>query len=378
MAARAANDDLVFGMSTALTGPAAELGRNMKQGVEAAMAEANAQGGIRGRQLRLIALDDGYEPARTAPNMRYLIDNRQVLAIVGNVGTPTAVVAAPIAMRKRTLLYGAFTGAGVLRKNPPDRYVINYRASYAEETGAMVDSLVEQFGLQPQQIAFFTQRDAYGDAGYIGGVQALERHGLPDEARVAHGRYQRNTVAVENALADILMASEPVRAVIMVGAYEPCAAFIRMAKDSGLEAKYLSVSFVGPEPLAEALGALGDGVIVTQVVPHYDSDSTIVKRYHTALERWDPDARPSFGSLEGYLSIQVLLAGLRTIEGPLDREAIVESLENLGDFDIGLREPLSFSPQDHQASHQVWPTVTRDGRVCPVEWTDLFAEEVRP
>ncbi|WP_252855664.1 ABC transporter substrate-binding protein [Aeoliella straminimaris] len=365
-------------MSTALTGPAAELGRNMKQGVEAAMAEANAQGGIRGRQLRLIALDDGYEPDRTAPNMRYLIDNQHVLAIVGNVGTPTAVVAAPIAMRKRTLLFGAFTGAGVLRKNPPVRYVINYRASYAEETGAMVDSLVEQFGLQPQQIAFFTQRDAYGDAGYIGGVQALERHGLPDEARVAHGRYQRNTVAVENALADILMASEPVRAVIMVGAYEPCAAFIRMAKDSGLEAKYLSVSFVGPEPLAEALGAVGDGVIVTQVVPHYDSDSTIVKRYHTALERWDPDARPSFGSLEGYLSMQVLLAGLRTIEGPLDREAIVESLENLGDFDIGLREPLSFSPQDHQASHQVWPTVIRDGRVCPVEWTDLFAEEVRP
>ncbi|WP_425397936.1 ABC transporter substrate-binding protein [Aeoliella sp.] len=371
-------DDLVFGMSTALSGPAAELGRNMKQGVEAALAEANRQGGVRGKELRLVALDDGYEPNRTAPNMHLLIEDQQVLAVVGNVGTPTAVVAEPIATSRQTLFYGAYTGAGVLRKSPPERFVINYRASYSEETSAMVDSLIEHFGLQPEQIAFFTQRDAFGDAGYIGAVQALERHGLADETGIVHGRYERNTVAVENALADILMAPEAVRAVIMVGAYEPCAAFIRLAKSTELQAVYLNVSFVGAEPLAEALGEQGDGVIVTQVVPHYDSHLPAVQRYHVALQEFDPSARPSFGSLEGYLSTQVLLTGLRRMEGPIDRRALAGALEDLGEFDIGLGETLSYSPQDHQASHHVWPTVIRAGRVQQVDWAELPREVSAP
>ncbi len=125
---------LKFGMSTALTGPAADLGRNMKAGVDLAFAEANAAGGLQGRRLELVALDDGYEPSRTAPNMRQLIEGENVLAVIGNVGTPTAVVAVPIAIESKTPFYGAYTGAGVLRRQPPNRYVINYRASYAEET----------------------------------------------------------------------------------------------------------------------------------------------------------------------------------------------------------------------------------------------------
>ncbi|MEZ6097864.1 MAG: ABC transporter substrate-binding protein [Pirellulaceae bacterium] len=224
-------DEIVLGKSTALTGPAAELGTNMRIGVVAALDEANQDGGIDGRPLRLIALDDGYELSRTVPNMLSLINEHQVLAVVGNVGTPTAVAAIPIAHAKKTLYFGAFTGAGVLRKTPPDRYVINYRASYAEEVSAMVDALVNHAGLAPAEIAFFTQRDAYGDAGYTGGVQALRRHGLVDESVVAHGRYDRNTIAVENALADILAAPRLPRAVIMVGAYQPCGEFIRLAHE---------------------------------------------------------------------------------------------------------------------------------------------------
>ena len=135
-------DEVVLGMSTALSGPAAELGQNMRAGVLAAIEEANRAGGVGGHALRLISLDDGYEPARTAPNMRTLIDAEQVAVVIGNVGTPTAVAAVPIANASKTPFFGAFTGAGVLRKSPPDRYVINYRASYAEETGAMVDALI--------------------------------------------------------------------------------------------------------------------------------------------------------------------------------------------------------------------------------------------
>ena len=274
--AAAEDDEILLGMSTALSGPAAELGENMKTGVLAALEEANRGGGIAGRSLRLVALDDQYEPAQTVPNMRELIDEKKVVAVVGNVGTPTAVAAIPIANETKTPFYGAFTGAGVLRKTPPDRYVINYRASYAEETAAMVDALVEQAGFRANEIAFFTQRDAYGDAGFVGGIAALQRHGLASEHDVAHGRYERNTLAVENGLAEVLQADPPPRAVIMVGAYAPCARFIELARDVGLDSLFLNVSFVGAAPLLAALGEKGEGVIVTQVVPHFDSDSPIV------------------------------------------------------------------------------------------------------
>jgi branched-chain amino acid transport system substrate-binding protein len=370
----ALGDEFVFGMSTALTGPAAELGLNVKAGVDAAFQEVNAQGGIQGKTLRLIALDDGYEPTRTGPNMHQLIDQHRALAIIGNVGTPTAVVAVPIANRFKTLLFGAFTGAGVLRKTPPDRYVINVRASYAEETAAMVDGLINDVGLRPQDIAFFTQRDAYGDAGYSGGIEALRRHGLLDESKVAHGRYERNTDAVENGLADIIMSYPPPRAVIMVGAYRPCALFIDLARQSGLDSIFLNVSFVGAEPLRQALNGNGEGVVITQVVPHYTSELPIAQDYLKALKESDDDAIPSFGSFEGYIDAQVLLRALRTIDGPVDRESLIDALEELRSFDIGLEERLELSASAHQACHAVWPTVIRENRIEPLTWSSLKNE----
>lgn len=364
-------DPIVLGMSTALTGPAAILGINMRAGVLTALSEVNQAGGFRGRRFSLISLDDGYEPARTAPNMRKLIEEEKVLAVIGNVGTPTAVAAIPIANASKTPFFGAFTGAGMLRKTPPDRYVLNYRASYAEETSAMVNALIEFGGLKPKEIAFFTQRDAYGDAGYTGGMAALRKHGLEDETRIIHSRYERNTLAVENALADMIIANPQPRAVIMVGAYAPCGVFITLAKQSGLGAVFLNVSFVGGKPLAEHLGEFGDGVIITQVVPHFETDLPIVARYRQALRSRDPAMSPTFGSLEGYISTRIFLEALENLEGPLTREAVVDQLEQLGDFDIGLGQPLHLSPDDHQACHAVWPTIIKNGKVVPFQWQEL-------
>lgn len=367
-----ADETIVLGMSTALTGPASELGLNMKAGIMAAFDEVNRSGGIQGRQLELISLDDGYEPARTVPNMRRLVDEHQVLAVIGNVGTPTAVAAIPIANSSQTAFFGAFTGAGVLRKTPPDRYVINYRASYAEETAAMVDALITEAGLDTGEIAFFTQRDAYGDAGYVGGITAMKRHGLIDDKDIAHGRYDRNTDAVENGLADILAADNPVRAVIMVGAYEPCAAFIKLAREFNLNAIFLNVSFVGSAPLARVLGPDGDGVIITQVVPHIDSDFLVVEAYRKALHDSNPRAEPTFGSLEGYIASRIIIQALLAIEGTPDREAVVDALEGMGTFDIGLGQSrLHLGPGEHQACHDVWPTVIREGEIIPFRWSEL-------
>src|SRR5450631_1584761 len=247
-------EEITLGMSTALSGPAADLGRDMRRGVLAGFERANRAGGVNGRKLRLVALDDGYEPSRTAPNMRQLLDKDNVLAVIGNVGTPTAIVAIPIAMEQKTLFFAAYTGAGVLRDKPPERYVINYRASYAEEAGTMIDGLIDDLGVKPEEIAFFTQRDGYGDAGFNGGVAALKRHGLKNEKAILHVRYERNTLAVENAVASLVLAEHPPRAIVMVGAYAPSAKFIQQCREAGLRALFLNVSFVGSLPLAKELG----------------------------------------------------------------------------------------------------------------------------
>ena len=364
--------EILLGMSTALSGPAADLGQDMRQGVLASLERANRAGGIQGRHLRLVALDDGYEPARAAPNMRQLIEKENVLAIIGNVGTPTAIAAIPIANEDKTLLYAAFTGAGVLRKTPPDRYVINFRASYAEETGAMIDALINNAGLKLEDIAFFTQRDGYGDAGFAGGIAALKRHGLKDESAVLHVRYERNTLVVENALASLLYAAHEPRAVIMVGAYAPCAKFIKLAVDSGLKAAFLNVSFVGSRSLAAELGKLAANVLVTQVVPHpLDAKVPLVREYLADLKALDAAATPGFGSLEGYLATRVLLLALERLSAPPTRESIISALEELGDFDPGLGQILRLGPGDHQASHGIWPTILKDGAFVPFSWTAI-------
>ena len=157
--------EIRFGISAALSGPTKELGQNMQRGILAAFNVANANGGVHGRQLRLIAADDGYEPARAAETMKQLFEKDQIFGVVGNVGTPTAVVAVPYALERKMLFFGAFTGAGLLRNDPPDRYVFNYRASYAEETEAMVRYLVKVRRLKLEHIAVFAQQDAYGELG---------------------------------------------------------------------------------------------------------------------------------------------------------------------------------------------------------------------
>ncbi|PNU21290.1 ligand-binding receptor [Geothermobacter hydrogeniphilus] len=365
--------ELLLGMSTALSGPAGELGREMRRGVLAGIARVNRAGGINGRRLRLIALDDGYEPARTAPNMHQLLEKDRVLAVIGNVGTPTAIASLPLIREQQTLFFAPFSGAGVLRRDPPERYVINLRASYAEEISAMVDALVDRGGLRPEQLAFFTQRDGYGDAGYVGGFAALKRHGLRSEQQVLHVRYRRNTLAVENALADLLLAEHPPSAVIMVGAYAPCAKFIRLARRSGLDVLFLNVSFVGSAALARELGADGDGVVVTQVVPHpTESSLPLVKAYRTDLRRID-DLPFSFVSLEGYAALRTLLAGMEKVSGPLTRETLIDGLEQLGTFDLGIGMPLKIDARNHQAGHRVWPTRLEKGTVVPVSWDQVVA-----
>ena len=211
--------------------------------------------------------------------------------------------------------FGSLTGAGILRRIPPDHYVINYRASYAEETAAMVQALITYGNLQPNEIAFFTQRDAYGDSGFVGGLAALKKNGLKDETQITHGRYERNSLAVENSLADILLADPEPKAIIMVGTYAPSAKFIRLARNYDINSLFLNVSFVGAAPLAQSLGDEEDGVIVTQVVPPLESSLPVVQDFHRALHRFNPATAPTYVALEGYIATRIFLQALKTVKG---------------------------------------------------------------
>ncbi len=359
-----------IGMSSAFTGPAEALGNGMRLGIEGYFRHINEQGGVHGRPLELIALDDAYEPARTAPNMRSLIDDDRVFSVIGNVGTPTAAVAVPIANEKAIPLFGAFTGAGLLRKQPPDRYVINYRASYAEETAEMVRGLVDQIGIAPEHIGFFTQNDAYGDAGWQGAVQALQQSGFAEAANQPHGRYTRNTVDIEDGLSRLLDPRFDIRAVVMVGAYAPCARFIKLAHEYDFHPLFLNVSFVGSEALNHALGAHAEGVIVTQVVPLPEGNSIAAREFQSLI----PQSQRTFVSFEGFLVARAFVQALQICPANVNSESFIKVLESGHGFDLGLGTIHHLSSTEHQFSHQVWPTIIRNGKFETLTWRDLKGE----
>jgi ABC-type branched-subunit amino acid transport system substrate-binding protein len=352
--------EILFGMSAPFTGSARELGRQMKLGIETAFNGVNAAGGVHARQLRLVTADDGYEPTRTTDTMRELFEKDQVFGIIGNVGTPTAMVALPYALEHKMLFFGAFTGAGLLRRDPPDRYVFNYRASYAEETDAVVRYLVQVRKLRPEQIAVFAQQDSYGDAGFAGVAKAIRSLKSGDEGTILRLNYKRNSIDVDDAIAHLRAHRAPIKAVVMVATYRAAAKFIEKTRDLYPTMIYTNVSFVGSTALADELMLLGphyaEGVIVTQVVPALDSYSTTVLEYKSALAKYFPGEAPDYVSLEGYITAGLLIEALKRSGPQIDTEKLVNELESLHAFDMGLGAPVNFGLTEHQGSHKVWGT----------------------
>ena len=355
--------EIRFGIAAPFSGSARELGRQMKLGIETAFNRINDAGGVDGRMLRLHAADDGYEPGRTAEAMKQLYEKEQVFGIIGNVGTPTAVVSVPYALERRMLFFGAFTGANVLRNDPPDRYVFNYRASYVEETDAVVRYLVRMRKIQPKQIAVFAQQDSFGDAGYAGVAKAFRALGAND-AQILRLGYKRNTVDVDEAVNQLKAQKSPIKAVVMVGAYRACAKFIEKTRDAVPGLTYSNVSFVGSTALADELMLLGpryaSGVIVTQVVPAVSGYSSIVLEYKNALAKYFPGEAADYVSLEGYVAASVLIQGLKKAGPQLDTEKLIDTLEAMRELDLGLGTRLGYGRAEHQASHKVWGTAIDD------------------
>ncbi len=365
-------NEIRFGASVPLTGPNKDYGQQTRIGLEAAFRTVNDAGGVNGRMLRLIIADDGYEPARTAETVKQLYEKDQVFGFAGNFGTATAAVSVPYALERHMLFFAGYSGAGVLRRDPPDHYVFNFRPSYAEETETAVRYLVKIRRLKPEQIAVFAQNDGFGDSGFQGVTKAMRALRGGDGGFVLHLTYQRNSIDVDNAIAQLKAHKPPIKAIVMVATYRAAAKFIEKTHDAYPGLIYTNPSVVGANQLRDELMLLGPkyaaGVIVTQAVPAVDGYSSLVLEYKSALAKYSGGEAPDATSLEYYISARVLIEALKRAGPQLDTEKLVEAFETMHDFDLGLGTPISFSRSEHQGLHKVWGTqLEESGKYEPID-----------
>jgi len=340
---------IVLGQSCALSGPAQNLGLEMRAGLRAAFSAINDDGGIHGREVVLLSRDDGYEPDEAVRNTKALIYGDQVFALIGAVGTPTSKAVAPIVSEVGVPFFGPFTGAEFLR-TPFNKYVINVRASYFQEMERLASYLIDKKRLS--RIACFYQNDSYGFAGLRGIEIALAKRGMQ---LVARGSYERNTVAVMGAMRDIY--KEKPEAVVLVGAYSACAEFIKLSRNRiGPDVLFGNISFVGTESLREVLGGYGQGVVVSQVVPSpHDTELALIGEFKRTMAKYQHDAPISFTSLEGYIVGRLFGKIALAVTGELTREKFIATMEEVGTFNLG-GLVLRFGPGDHQGLDTVYLT----------------------
>jgi len=346
-------NSILIGQSAAFTGPAAQLGIQMRDGAKLWFDYVNAQGGINGRKIELRSRDDKYESKLAAENTKKLIEEDRVFLLFGYVGTPTSQASLPIFTEARVPFVAPFTGAELLR-SPFNRYVFNIRASYFDETEKMVEHLTRTGA---RKFAVLYQNDAYGQAGLEGVKRALARRNMQIAAT---GTVERNTTNVADAVKTI-NAAEP-EATVMISAYASVAEFVRQMKKAGSVSQFFNVSFVGSKALAETLGKDGYGVMISQVVPFPWSPLTPIVKEYLELAKRAGNVDINFSSLEGFIAAKVLTEGLRRAGKDPTREKFVAAMESMSNYEIG-GFAVRFAPDNHNGSQYVdLSMIGRDGR----------------
>jgi ABC-type branched-subunit amino acid transport system substrate-binding protein len=355
--------EVTIGSCSALEGPSQFLGTQTVLGASTYFQVINDEGGVHGRRLKLITRDDSYDPEKVNACFNSLMDEK-VFAMAFLVGTPTALKHAPLAEAKKIPVVGLFTGAQGLRV-PLRHYVINVRASYFDETREQVEGLWNT--LRYRKIGVIYPDDSFGATVLDGVKTALKKH---DSAPVAGSSFPRQTAQVDNAI-DSVRGANP-DAVVLVGPYAPVAAILKKAHAKGWKPMFLTVSFVGTDELIHEAGADAEGMVITQVVPpYYLTDLKGVALYRRSMQKYHPGVEPSFVSLEGFVDAMVLVEGLKRAGREFTREKLIQAIESIHDFDVGLGPALklNYSAKEHQGFNHVIPTVVRGGRAVPfADW----------
>ena len=349
---------ITLGMASPLNGANKELGLGFKAGIEAALEEANDAGGVHGRRLSLVALDDGNEPARTVEAVHELLDAQGVSAIFGEASSMSAELTPLVSAKKVPWLGTSAAGPGP--GAPPEPYLFGLGPGLTEETAAAVRFLFEVRHVEAGQMAFFGEDDDLGEAGFAGVAQQLRAYGQ-DPGRVLRTRYRRNSADVEQAT-ERLRASQKLRAIVMMATHGPAGRLIQRMAESNPAIWFTDVSFVDLGQLAEdSSGGKTPpqvGILVTQRVPLATSSAAPIGQYRAALAKYALGERPGSFSLEGWMLGKLLVEALRAAGPAQDSQALLSALEGLK-LDLGLGAPLGFSAKDHLASHAI---LGRDAR----------------
>ena len=383
---------IVLGMSAAFSGPSMGLGIELYRGASAYFEHVNSAGGVHGREIVLKTYDDGYQPDPSVQNTMTLMLEDKVFALFGYVGTPTVTRVLPMLKKFQdttVYLFFPFTGAQPQREPPYGDFAFNLRASYRQETAGLVDNFVS---IGRKRIAVFYQADAYGRSGWEGVRRALREHGEKIVAEATYRRGQRFDSSMGRQV-EILKAAKP-DAVICIGAYAACAAFLRDAVDLGLSVPVANVSFVGSESLLQLItesrpdrDRYTDLLVNSQVVPSYeDVRIPAIREYRQLMLRHNPDppqdlleqsysALPqSFVSLEGFLDAKMMVKILDALGENPDRANLESAVFSIQDYDLGIGELVSFGPGRRQGLQTVYYTVVDAGRFVPLDdWKRRFA-----
>ena len=342
-------DAITLGQSASLTGPMGELGAEMKAGAEAYFNAVNEAGGVNGRKIYLLSLDDAGAPDRTKANTMKLINDEKVFALFGYTGAYSINPILPLVEKNKVPLFAPASGDMATRE-PVSRYVFNIRASYVEETEKIVEQLTRR-GLT--KIALFYQNDAYGRAGLAGLERALRQR---KSNILIFGSTDRNSTNVASSAQTI--AKSGAQAVIISSGANTASAFIKEMKKFGSGAQFCLLSSVGAKTLAAQLGDDGRGVEVSQVVPLPYSDSEPLGREY--LKRIGGPAKASFASLEGYIAANIFVEALKKSGKVPTRETFIDALDKLGTIDLrGYR--VKFGADNHNGSSLVELTVLGTG-----------------
>ncbi len=384
-----ASETIDIGMSAAFKGPTGGLGIELYRGSMAYIQHINSEGGINGRQIRIIAYDDGYNPTPAINNTIRLIDKDKVFLLFGYVGTPTVTRVLPILKsnsERNIFLFFPFTGAQPQRQHPYKEYVFNLRASYYQETGGLVDNFIR---IGRKKIAVFYQADAYGRSGWNGVRITLAKYGLKIAGEAT---YSRGTNFSDSLARQVeILKNSGADAVISIGAYAACAAFIRDARDAGWDVPIANVSFVGSEFLINLLIDAGrmkgrdytQNLINSQVVPSYEDTSLVaVRQYREYMDKcsqlppqylMEPGYKPlhySFVSFEGFLNAKLLVEMLKKMGPHLEKNRIKSVVESMKKLDVGIDERVSFSRNRHQGLDRIYYTTYSNGMFVPIkDWS---------
>ena len=383
--------EVKIGMSAAFKGAIAGLGVDYYRGAQALFEEVNSRGGVGGRKVQLVPLDDGYDPATTVRNTIRLLEEQSVFTLMNYVGSVNITRTLPLLRQYRdrgVVVTGVLSGAQPQREEPYSEQVFNVRASYRRESMALVD---EFWKAGARKFGVFYQIDAFGRSGWDGVARGLAQRGATIAAEATYRRGAKFGEDMAPALEHLKSAGVDV--VVMAAVYQSAAGFIAAARASGWNVPIANISPVGSEAMLGLLLQEGTKsgkdlttrLVNSQITPSPEETALPgVREYRELIEKWDPKIpaalvdpdykgpKVSYNGIEGFVNAKVVLEAVRRSGPDLTRSRFRASLESLAGWDPGIDAPLAFSPSNHQGLDRVYFVQVVGGKWVPLtDWKQL-------